>query len=208
MTGRDRRRAERARAEWPVAIEAFDGRVIPGEVVDVSTSGMRVRAQAELPVGAAVTLRVALPQGADRLEVVARVARRSAEELALDFIGLPETEARRVKPFVPAWEVRRRAPRAHARVPMTLEKRTDGSAPGETVDLSAFSARVATELPLRPGDRVNLHLSPPAPGAPLELPAVVWDGDGTGAVLVFVNLSAADFARLGAYVSSLIAREG
>ncbi|MBI2528989.1 MAG: PilZ domain-containing protein [Candidatus Rokubacteria bacterium] len=208
MTGRDRRRAARAGAAWPVSIETFDRRAIPGEVVDVSTSGMRVRAQGELAVGAAVTLRVALPHGADRLEVVARVARRVADELALDFIGLPETEARRVKPFVPAWEARRRAPRVHARVPMTIGKGTDGSAAGATVDLSQFSARVATELPLQPGDRVTLQLSPPAPGAPLALTAVVWDGDSAGTVLVFVNLSVAEFARLGVYVSSLIAREG
>lgn len=207
MSGRDRRGAERARVGWPAAIETFDHRVVPGEVVDVSTSGMRVRAAAELPVGAAVTVRVALPQGADRLEVVARVTRRSAGEIALDFIGLPETEARRVKPLVSAWEARRRSPRAHTSVPVSVEKRRDGAASGATVDLSAFAARVATELPLRAGDRVSLTLAPSPPAAPLRLSAVVWDVDRKGSVLVFVNLSPADFGRLSGVVSGLLAAQ-
>jgi len=188
-------------------METFDGRVIKGEVLDVSTSGMRVRAAADLPVGAAVTVRVVLPQGADRLEVVARVTRRTEGDIALDFIGLPETEARRVKPLVPAREARRRSPRVHMPAPVSIEKRMGASARGETVDLSAFAARVTTELPLQPGDLVTLSLSPAAPGATLKLPAVVWDVDSKGLVLVFVNLSSAEFGRLRAYVSSLIARE-
>ena len=135
------------------------------------------------------------------------MARRTTEDIALDFIGLPETEARRVKPLVPAWEARRRAPRVHIPVPVSIEKRMDGSARGETVDLSAFAAKVATELALQPGDLVNLCLSPGAPGATLKLPAVVWDVGSTGSVLVFVNLPRSDFGRLGAYVSSLLQRE-
>src|SRR4029453_13825362 len=67
------------------------------------TSGVRVRVSADLPVGAAVTLRITLPRGANRLEVVARVARREADGLALDFIGMPETEARRVEPLGGGW---------------------------------------------------------------------------------------------------------
>ena len=207
MSGRDRRGAERARADWPVTIEAFDRRVITGEVLDVSASGMRVRTASDLPVGAAVTVSVVLPQGADRLEVVARVARRTSQDLALDFIGLPETEARRVKPLVSSWEARRRAPRVHTPVPVSIEKRMDGSARGETVDLSAFAAKVATDLALQPGDLVTVSLSPAAPGTTLTLPAVVWDVGSTGSVLVFVNLPRSDFGRLGAYVSSLLQRE-
>ncbi|MEK7839124.1 MAG: PilZ domain-containing protein, partial [candidate division NC10 bacterium] len=81
------------------------------------------------------------------------------------------------------------------------------SARGETVDLSAFAAKVATELELQPGDLVTLSLSPAAPGTTLTLPAVVWDVGSTGSVLVFVNLPRSDFGRLGAYVSSLLQRE-
>ncbi len=192
---------------WPAAIETFEHRVVPGEVVDVSTSGMRVRAAAELTVGVAVTVRVALPHGVDRLEVVARVTRRTAGEIALDFIGLPETEARRVKPLVPAWEARRRSPRAHAPVPVRIDTGRDGAVAGETVDLSAFAARVATEAALSAGDLVTLTLSPAAPAARLRVPAVVWDVDRKGAVLVFVNISRGEFARLGAIVSGLLASE-
>ena len=94
-----------------MTLETFERGVLEGHVLDISTSGVRVRVSGDLPVGAAVTLRITLPRGANRLEVVARVARREADGLALDFIGLPETEARRVEPLVGGWDARRRSPR-------------------------------------------------------------------------------------------------
>jgi hypothetical protein len=192
---------------WAAAIETFEGRVVAGEVVDVSTSGMRVRTAAELGVGAAVTARVALPKGAERLEVVARVTRRNAGEVALDFIGLPDTEARRVQLLLPSWEARRRSPRAHAPVPVTIDSPRDGSGPGRTLDLSAFAARVTTDVPLTAGDIVALALSPGTAAPDLKLRAVVWDVGPKGAVLVFVNLSRAEYRRLGEMVAGLLARE-
>src|SRR3990172_2075065 len=73
--------------------------------------------------------------------------------------------------------------RVHTPVPVSIEKRMDGSARGQTVDLSAFAAKVATDLALQPGDLVTLSLTPAAPGTTLTLPAVVWDVGSTGAVL-------------------------
>jgi PilZ domain len=208
VKGRDRRGAPRANADWPVVLETFERGVIDGHVVDISTSGARVRAPADLPVGAAVTLRITLPRGAHRLEVVARVARRDPEGLALDFIGLPETEARRVEPLVAGWDARRRAPRASRPMPVTIRVPRGPAGEGKTLDLSAFGARVATDMALRPGDTARLELQPDGDAGPLRLPSVVWSVADRGPIFVFVNLRPAEFDRLSGLVRRLIERGG
>lgn len=206
MKGRDRRGAPRAKADWPVRLETFERGIIEGHVVDISTSGVRVRAPADLPVGAAVTLRITLPRGAERLEVVARVARRDPDGLALDFIGMPETEARRVEPLVAGWDARRRAPRATRPLPVTIRVPRGGTGEGRTLDLSPFGARVATEMVLRPGDTARLELQPDGDGEPLRLPAVVWNLTDRGPIFVFVNLRSGEFDRLSRLVRRLLER--
>ena len=205
VKGRDRRGAPRARADWPVVLETFERGVIQGGVADISTSGVRVRATADLPIGAAVTLRITLPRGAERLEVVARVARRDAEGLALDFIGLPETEARRVEPLVAGWDARRRAPRATRPIPVTIRVPRGPAGQGKTLDLSPFGARVATDMALRPGDTARLELQMDD-AEPLRLPSVVWSLADRGPIFVFVNLRTTEFDRLSQLVSRLLER--
>jgi hypothetical protein len=208
VKGRDRRGAPRAKANWPVRLETFERGIIDGHVMDISTSGVRVRAAADLPVGAAVTLRISLPRGAERLEVVARVARRDADGLALDFIGMPETEARRVEPLVAGWDARRRAPRASRPLPVTIRVLRGGTGEGKTLDLSPFGARVATDMALRPGDTARLELVPDGEDEPLKLPAVVWNMTDRGPIFVFVNLRSGDFDRLSRLVRRLLERGG
>ena len=206
MKGRDRRGAARARADWPVTLETFERGIIQGYVLDISTSGVRVRVGADLPVGAAVTLRITLPRGANRLEVVARVARREGDGLALDFIGLPETEARRVEPLVGGWDTRRRGPRATRPLPVSIRVGRGEAGQGKTLDLSAFGARIATDLALKPGDSAKLEFQPEADGDPLRLTAVVWSLADRGAVFVFANLRSSDFVRLNQYVGRMVER--
>jgi hypothetical protein len=208
VKGRDRRGAPRAKANWPVRLETFERGIIEGHVVDISTSGVRVQAPADLPVGAAVTLRITLPRGAERLEVVARVARRDPDGLALDFIGMPETEARRVEPLVAGWDARRRAPRVSRPLPVIIRAPRGASAAGKTLDLSPFGARVATELSLHPGDSVRLELEADGEGEPIKLPAVVWSTTDRGPILVFVNLRSGEFERLSRLVRRLLERGG
>jgi len=160
----------------------------------------------DLPVGAAVTLRITLPRGANRLEVVARVARRETDSLALDFIGLPETEARRVEPLVGGWDTRRRGPRATRPVPVSIRVGRGETGHGKTLDLSAFGARVATDLDLKPGDFAKLEFQPEGNGDPLRLSAVVWSLADRGAVFVFANLRMSDFTRLNQYVGRMVER--
>jgi PilZ domain len=208
VKGRDRRGAPRAKADWPVRLETFERGVIDGHVVDISTSGVRVRAPADLPVGAAVTLRITLPRGAARLEVVARVARRDPEGLALDFIGLPETEARRVEPLVAGWDARRRAPRASRPLSVTIHAPRGAVGRGKTLDLSPFGARVATDMVLRPGDTARLELEADGDADPLRLPSVVWSMADRGPIFVFINLRPSEFDRLNRLVRRLLERGG
>jgi PilZ domain-containing protein len=206
VKGRDRRGAARARADWAVTLETFERGILEGHVLDVSTSGVRVRVGGDLAVGAAVTLRITLPRGANRLEVVARVTRRETDSLALDFIGLPETEARRVEPLVGGWDTRRRGPRATRPVPVSIRVGRGETGQGKTLDLSAFGARIATDLDLKPGDFAKLEFHPEADGEPLRLSAVVWSLADRGAVFVFANLRMSDFTRLNHYVGRMVER--
>ena len=63
------------------------------------------------------------------------MARRDADGLALDFIGLPETEARRVEPLVGGWDARRRGPRATRPLPVSIRVGRGEAGQGKTLDL-------------------------------------------------------------------------
>jgi hypothetical protein len=75
---------------------------------------------------------------------------------------------------------------------------------GHTVDLSAAGGRVITEASLIPGNLVVVTLTPRDGQGPMSIRAVVWEVDARGSVLVFANLSTADFTRLRVYVDSLL----
>lgn len=209
MTERDRRGAPRARVNWPVTVETVNGRVLLGEVVDMSASGARLTVRGDLQAGSAVTLKVTLPRASERLEVVARVTRRLGDDVGVDFVGLPESDARRLRSLLAAsWESRRRAPRVRADLPVVIEETFGAIVPATIEDLSAFGARVVSERPLRPGGLVSLMLSGVDDGGLLRVRAVVWPGEGPGTVLVFVNLAEPEFQRLGGYVGRLLDRGG
>lgn len=202
---KDRRSAERGRVTWPVTLETFEGRIIHGEVVDASVSGMRVRADVELAAGTGVTASVMLPRGADRLEVVARVLRAS-DGIALDFVGLPQTEARRLRALMATWEARRRAPRVLARIPIELARARGRPVSAHLVDLSAFGAKVGADEAVQAGERLTVRLAAVDGDGGLALGAIVWDVTRRGTVLLFVNLREPDFRRLEAYLGELLRR--
>jgi hypothetical protein len=77
---------------------------------------------------------------------------------------------------------------------------------GKTLDLSAFGARIATDLDLKPGDFAKLEFRPEADGDSLRLSAVVWSLADRGAVFVFANLRMSDFTRLNHYVGRMVER--
>jgi len=203
LADRERRRNPRVSGPWPAIVEDSDGRLVTGEVVDVSLSGMKIRVNSNVAVGEAVKLRVTLPRDGGELEIAAEVVRRDPGGIGVDFGKLPVGAAERVKAFVPTWDLRRRAERVGVELPVQIEGHA-GTTGGLTVDLSAVGARVTTKERLTPGDMVAVRITPNDSQGPMRIRAVVWEVDARGAVLVFANLAVNDFARLRAYIDSLL----
>ena len=201
-SGHDRRAFPRAAAAWPAAVESGDGRVVSGEVVNVSLSGMKVRSGTEAAVDSIVTVRVTLPGDAGRLEMVGTVVRRDHESIGVAFLKMSDSPAGRVTSFVSRGDTRRRHPRAPVSLPIRVEGGSAGTAHGHTVDLSASGGRVITDQELVEGDVVVVELPARAGLDRLRLPAVVWEAYAGGAVLVFANLDSKEFDRLREYVAN------
>lgn len=202
MSGHDRRAFPRAAAAWPATVESGEGRVVSGEVVNLSLSGMKVRAESDAAVGSIVTVRVTLPGAAGRMEMVGTVARRDAESLGVAFLKMSDSPAGRVTPFVSRGDSRRRFPRVLVSLPVTVEGGSEGTARGHTVDLSASGGRVTADTPLVEGDVVVVELPPRSGLDRLRLPALVWESYAGGAVLVFANLAPNEFIRLQEYLAT------
>jgi c-di-GMP-binding flagellar brake protein YcgR len=201
---RERRRNPRVTVPWPAIVEDSDGRLVTGEVIDVSLSGMKLRVNSDVAVGEAVKLRVTLPRDGGEIEIAAEVVRRDPGGIGVDFGKLPVGAAERVKAFVPTWDLRRRAERVGIELPVQIEGHA-GNTHGHTVDLSSVGARVATDERLTPGDMVVVTVTPEDTQGPMRIRAVVWEVDARGAVLVFANLAVPDFTRLRSYIDSLLA---
>jgi hypothetical protein len=200
VSPQDRRRFPRGRATWPAVVESADGRVVSGEVVDVSLSGMQLRTASDAAEGSDVTLRVTLPGQAGRIEVTGRVIRRERSGLSVAFLKLSDVDVQRVAPFVSPGDIRRSSPRVPVTLSIVIQGGSAGTAQGVTVDLSASGSRVITDKTLVPGDVVVLELPASGNAAALRLPAVVWEAYVGGAVLVFANLDQPEFLRLRQYV--------
>jgi hypothetical protein len=189
-------------AAWPATVESSEGRVVSGEVVNLSLSGMKVRAESDAGVGSIVTVRVTLPGAAGRIEMVGTVVRRDAESLGVAFLKMSDSPAGRVTPFVSRGDTRRRFPRVLVSLPVTVEGGSQGTARGHTVDLSASGGRVTTDAPLVEGDVVVVELPARSGLDRLRLPALVWESYAGGAVLVFANLAPKEFSRLQDYLAT------
>ncbi len=183
-------------------MESGDGRVVSGEVVNLSLSGMKVRADSDAAVGSIVTVRVTLPGAAGRLEMVGTVARRDADSIGVAFLKMSDSPAGRVTPFVSRGDTRRRFPRVLVSLPIRVEGGSEGTAQGHTLDLGAAGGRVNTDTPLVEGDVVVLELPARSGLERLRLPALVWESYAGGAVLVFANLAPKEFTRLQEYLAT------
>jgi len=201
----DRRRFPRIRTAWPVLVEAADGRVGVGQVIDVSLSGMRVSTDLNIQVDTAVTLRVTLPKHTGRLEILAKVARQEAGALGISFFTLNHGEAERVAPHVAAGNIRHWAKRVAVNLPIRIETGTEDQdvVHARTVDLSTSGGRITTDgAVLSPGDVVVVELPGPEIGGTLRLAAVVWEAYTGGAVVIFANLTRAEHLKLRNYLSN------
>ena len=198
MTGRDRRRFQRIRTAWPAILEAADGRVGVGQVVDTSLSGMRIATDLDLEPDTPLTLSITLPKDTGRLEILVKVARRDPHGFGVAFLTAGEGEAERVAPFVAPGDIRRWARRVAVSLPVRIETGTEDSGviQGRTVDLSTSGCRLTTEGRLSVSDVVVVELPGPEVGATLRLPALVWEAYTGGAVVVFANLARGEYVKL------------
>jgi hypothetical protein len=205
VTGRDRRRFQRIRTAWSVILEAADGRVGVGQVVDASLSGMRIATDLDVEPDTAMTLRITLPKQTGRLEMLVKVARKDPHGLGVAFLTLSEGEAERVAPFVAPGDIRRWARRVAVSLPVRIETGSDDGdvVQARTVDLSTSGCRLTTEGRLSVSDVVVLELPGPEVGATLRLPALVWEAYTGGAVVVFANLARGEYLKLRGFIDHL-----
>ena len=198
VTGQDRRRFPRMRTAWPVIIEAADGRVGVGQVIDASLSGMRISTDLDIEPDAPLMLRIALPKDTGRLEMLVKVARPDSHGFGVSFLTLSEGEAERIAPFVAPGDIRRWARRVAVSLPVRVEPGAEEAdvMQGRTVDLSTSGARLTLDGRLSVGDVVVLELPGPEVGGTLRLPSLVWEAYTGGAVLVFANLARAEYLKL------------
>jgi PilZ domain len=191
------------RTAWPALVEAADGRVGVGQVIDVSLSGMRVSTDLNIQVDTAVTLRVTLPKHTGRLEILAKVARQDGGSIGVTFLTLSQGEAERIAPFVTPGDIRHWAKRVSVSLPVRIETGTEDQdvVHARTVDLSTSGGRITTDGALSAGDIVVMELPGPEIGGTLRLPAVIWEAYTGGAVVVFANLARAEHLKLRNYLS-------
>ncbi len=202
ITGQDRRRFPRMRTAWPVILEAADGRVGVGQIIDVSLTGMRVSTDLDIEPDTPLMLRVTLPKDTGRLEVLVKVARRDPRGFGVSFVTLGEGEAERIAPFVAPGDIRRWARRVAVSLPIRIETSSDegDTLAGRTVDLSTSGGRVTVEGQLTVGDVVVVELPGPDVGGSLRLPSLVWEVYTGGAVVVFANLARGEYLKLRDYL--------
>ncbi len=202
ITGQDRRRFPRMRTAWPVILEAADGRVGVGQIIDVSLTGMRVSTDLDIEPDTPLMLRVTLPKDTGRLEVLVKVARRDPRGFGVSFVTLGEGEAERIAPFVAPGDIRRWARRVAVSLPIRIETSSDegDTLAGRTIDLSTSGGRVTVEGQLTVGDVVVVELPGPDVGGSLRLPSLVWEVYTGGAVVVFANLARGEYLKLRDYL--------
>lgn len=198
VTGQDRRRFPRMRTAWPVIIEAADGRVGVGQVIDASLSGMRISTDLDIEPDTPLMLRITLPKDTGRLEMLVKVARPDSHGFGVSFLTLSEGEAESIAPFVAPGDIRRWARRVAVSLPVRVEPGAEEAdvIQGRTVDLSTSGARLTLDGRLSVGDVVVLELPGPEVGGTLRLPSLVWEAYTGGAVLVFANLARAEYLKL------------
>jgi hypothetical protein len=190
------------RTAWPVILEATDGRVGVGQVIDVSLTGLRISTELEIEPDTPLMLRVTLPKDTGRLEVLVKVARRDPRGFGVSFLTLGEGEAERIAPFVAPGDIRRWARRVAVSLPIRIETGAEeaDTIHGRTIDLSTSGGRLTVDGQLTVGDVVVVELPGPDVGGTLRLPSLVWEAYTGGAVVVFANLARAEDLKLRDYL--------
>ena len=96
----DRRQAPRVSVSFPVSLREYRGVAWNGTCVEVSVTGMKVRTDAVLSVGAAVKCGFTPGDDGEPIDVISLVVRRDASGTVFSFINLPAHEHRRLGELV------------------------------------------------------------------------------------------------------------
>jgi DNA-binding response OmpR family regulator len=99
-TPHERRRSPRAKIGFPVRIVEYKGTAWDGVCIELSATGMKVRAGAALTEGSAVKLLFTPPDGAAPVEVISLVVRVDRDGTAFSFVHLANAEAKRLGELV------------------------------------------------------------------------------------------------------------
>ncbi len=94
---------------------------------------------------------------------------------------------------------RRRAERVRVTFPVRVSLYDGGEWEGWAFDLSPFGMRVRGEAPTSCGSAAKLSFDLPDGGLPLRVMSLLVRIDETGHAFYFINLTAEDFERLGAF---------
>lgn len=94
---------------------------------------------------------------------------------------------------------RRRAERMRVTFPVRVSLYDGAEWEGWAFDLSPFGMRVRGEAPTGRGSAAKLSFDLPDGGLPLRVMSLLVRTDDTGHAFYFVNLTAEDFERLGAF---------
>ncbi|MBI1847791.1 MAG: response regulator [Candidatus Rokubacteria bacterium] len=95
--GPERRRSRHVRARLPVRVQEYDGSQWEGTSVDVSPSGMKVRAETRLEKGVAARLVFTPPDGGPAVDVMSLLVRADADGQAFYFVNLTSADFDRLK---------------------------------------------------------------------------------------------------------------
>ena len=96
----ERRQAPRAVVQLPVSIREYRGATWEGTCVEISATGMKVRTDATLPVGAAVKCAFTPADGGEPIDVITLIVRRDSGGTVLSYVNLPAHEHRRLGELV------------------------------------------------------------------------------------------------------------
>jgi CheY-like chemotaxis protein len=92
---------------------------------------------------------------------------------------------------------RRRAPRAPIAFPVRITEYTGAEWQATSADLSPFGIKIRCKAAIRPGSAVRLSFALPDGGGPVHVMSLLVREDLDGYAFFFVNLTAAEFQRLG-----------
>jgi signal transduction histidine kinase/ActR/RegA family two-component response regulator len=123
----ERRRAMRVPAELAVHVREYTGAEWGATSVNLSTSGIKVRAESEVAPGAAARLAITLPEGDGHLDIVSVLVRVDMDGYAFQFANMSEWQFHRLSMLVQRVAAQQGQLVPHLRILRTVAQALRGS---------------------------------------------------------------------------------